>query len=189
MRSTIFTFIGSVAVATFALTGCAVASESGEKVSQGTSEALDSLPAIPPAIAVPAGNELDFVLDAIGVQIYACQASGTGFSWVFQAPKANLFENGEVAGTHFVGPTWQSKDGSSVVGKKLAAASVDPTSIPWLLLQAVSHAGAGAMSKVSYVQRLSTKGGLAPSAGCDAAHVGAAANVNYTATYAFYKAQ
>jgi hypothetical protein len=57
-----------------------------------------------------------------------------------------------------------------------------------ILLQAVSHTGDGRMSKVTYVQRLDTAGGLAPAAGCDADHVGKEADVDYTATYYFYRA-
>ncbi len=41
------------------------------------------------------------------------------------------------------------------------------------------------MDDVSYIQRLDTVGGLAPSSGCDAAHVGAIARVDYKATYFF----
>ncbi|HEX4353270.1 MAG TPA: DUF3455 domain-containing protein, partial [Polyangiales bacterium] len=54
------------------------------------------------------------------------------------------------------------------------------------LLEAASHAGHGVMADVTYVQRLDTKGGLAPASGCDAAHLGASARVNYSAVYAFY---
>jgi hypothetical protein len=43
------------------------------------------------------------------------------------------------------------------------------------------------MADVSYIQRLDTAGGLAPTTGCDASHVGAIARVDYTATYFFYR--
>jgi hypothetical protein len=129
--------------------------------------------------------------DAHGVQIYSCNAtSATTYGWVFQAPEATLYNpGGQVAGTHYAGPTWQADDGSTVVGKKLAAYTADASSIPWLLLQAVSHGGDdGRMTPVSYVQRLDTVGGKAPATGCDASHVGDVARVDYTATYFFYKA-
>jgi hypothetical protein len=165
--------------------------------SAGTASALslDSVsrrpPPLPsPTLAVPAGNELEFALNAVGVQIYACQATSTGFGWVFQAPEATLYDcRGRVAGKHFAGPTWQANDGSTVVGAKVAAFTVDPSSIPWLLLQAASHTGDGRMSEVSYIQRLSTSGGVAPASGCDAAHVGDVARVDYTATYFFYESE
>jgi hypothetical protein len=54
------------------------------------------------------------------------------------------------------------------------------------LLKAISNTGKGLLSKVTYVQRLYTEAGIAPANGCDADHVGASADVPYTATYAFY---
>jgi hypothetical protein len=127
--------------------------------------------------------------DAIGVQIYTCQAASASFGWVFQAPQATLYNRGgEIAGMHFAGPTWEANDGSTVVGAKVAAYAADPNSIPWLLLRAVSHSGNGRMTRVTYVQRLDTVGGNAPANGCDATHVGDVARVGYTATYFFYEA-
>ncbi len=142
-------------------------------------------PAVPsPALAVPDGNRLAFSFEAIGVQIYECIAA----KWVFQAPEANLYNNGDqLAGTHYAGPTWEADDGSKVVGAKIAAFTPDPTAIPWLLLRAVSHDGDGRMAKVTFIQRLDTTGGLAPSTGCDSSSAGAIARVDYTATYFFYE--
>jgi hypothetical protein len=164
--------------------GCAAPVEDDADVAVA-GEALSSCgPTIPDAIAAPAGNKLAFMLDAEGVQIYACN----GTAWALQGPDADLFNRGHrIAGSHYAGPTWEALDGSTVVGSRLAGVTVDPTAIPWLLLQAVSHAGEGRMAKVSYIQRLSTVGGLAPAAGCDADHVGALAEIDYTATYAFYE--
>ena len=42
------------------------------------------------------------------------------------------------------------------------------------------------MSEVRTIQRLNTKGGRAPTTGCDAQHQGEMARVNYTADYYFY---
>jgi hypothetical protein len=75
------------------------------------------------------------------------------------------------------------------VGTKIAAFVVDPTAIPWLLLQAASHVGDGRMSSVTYIQRFDTVGGIAPAGGCDATTVGTVARVDYTATYYFYRAK
>jgi hypothetical protein len=149
----------------------------------------DSAPPLPsPTLAVPDGNQLVFDFDAVGVQIYACQSIATGYAWVFQAPEARLYRHGRVVGSHFAGPTWEYRDGSKVVGSKLAAFTANPSAIPELLLQAVSHEGEGRMSNVTYIQRLETTGGVASTTGCDAAHVGDTARVAYTATYYFYKA-
>ncbi len=154
--------------------------------------ARDACPAFVPASLTPSADQtLDFVLDGVGVQQYACAHTATGYAWTFIAPDADLFlpHNDQVViGHHFAGPTWQYEDGSEVVGKKVAAVTVDKTAIPWLLLVAVSHGGDdGRMTEVTSIQRLSTAGGLAPATGCDAAHLGDTANVPYTATYFFYR--
>ena len=61
-------------------------------------------------------------------------------------------------------------------------------SIPWLLLRAKSHDGAGTFAAVAFVRRSLTKDGAAPAGGCDAAHRGAELRVAYSALYQFYGA-
>lgn len=181
------TILGSI----FAL-ACGSAPDQGSKggsVAQ-TSQAVESAPDLPsPILAVPDGNTLAFSFDGVGVQIYTCSATSSGYGWVFTAPEATLYDaQGHVAGSHYAGPTWEYRDGSKVVGKKVAAFTADPTAIPDLLLIAVSHEGDGRMSEVTYIQRLDTVGGIAPATGCDSTTVGATARVDYTATYYFYRA-
>lgn len=186
--------VSLVAVAlSLAAIGCSGADAEDDFESSGlTSEALSgpSLPPLPsPDLAVPEGNKLAFFLDAMGVQIYACQATDTGFAWTFQAPQADLVDRrGRVVGDHYAGPTWESlRDGSTVVAARIAGYTDDPSAIPELLLEANAHTGHGMMSNVTYIQRLETTGGLMPASGCDAGHVGDIARVDYAATYYFYR--
>ena len=183
-QAVVVTVTCALAFASLALGGCAITAD--DPVGK-TSEALKA-PALPDAsLAVPAGNEHAFRYDAAGVQIYECRSTpASTYAWAFVAPRADLSKNGKLVGTHYAGPTWESKDGSKVVGAKVAAFAPDPTAIPWLLLRAVSHAGVGRMDSVTYIQRLSTVGGLAPTSGCDAAHVLVRAEVPYTAAYYFH---
>jgi hypothetical protein len=146
---------------------------------------------VPADLMPPASAVLLFELRARGVQIYACEAkpeNPTAFAWTFKAPQAELFNTrGEVVGSHFAGPTWQGQDGSSVVGAVIARADApSKKAIPWLLLEAKSHAGSGAFSTITHIQRLDTKGGVAPKSGCDAPHAGDEARVPYEAMYTFY---
>jgi hypothetical protein len=172
-----------------ALSACAAQVDDTGTAVDVTSETLKA-PEVPAALAVPEGNVVGFALNAEGAQIYKCQLDAAGAAaWVFQAPEADLFWHHFLVGSHYAGPTWEAIDGSTVVGKKLAAASPTATAIPWLLLQAVSHDGTGVMSGVTYIQRLATTGGLAPSSGCDAGHAGVTEDVAYTATYYFYFAK
>jgi hypothetical protein len=128
------------------------------------------------------------VLRGEGVQIYSCTPTGGGYAWRLKAPDANLIDTtGIVIGHHFAGPSWQAKDGSTVVGDPLVvSASPQPTAIPWIVLTAKSHTGSGLFSGVAYVVRSATVGGLAPSTGCDQLHVDAEVRVVYSATYTFF---
>lgn len=156
-------------------------------------------PAAPPspypaALEVPAGQTLTFKAQAKGAQVYVCKASAddaSKFSWQLTGPDATLYDDaGNPIGRHFAGPTWESADGSSVVGEvKAKADSPDGSSVPWLLLSAKSNAGDGVFAKVQSVQRLNTVGGKAPADGCDAAHADAEQRVQYQASYWFYSAQ
>jgi hypothetical protein len=147
---------------------------------------------VPDSIQVPAGNKVFLIGHGVGVQIYSCTATATGFAWSFVAPRANLFaDNGKLVTTHFGGPTWQAKDGSQVVGKLDAPPLiVDTSAVPWLRLSAASTtAGAGGseLVKTSFIQRLNTVGGVAPLAStCTAANAGAVQEVPYTADYYFW---
>jgi hypothetical protein len=149
--------------------------------------------AMPANLVPPAGQALQRVLLGIGAQVYACRASATvssGYEWTFTAPSAVLLdEAGAIAGTHFGGPTWLGNDGSSVVGAVIEQApSPDAAAVPWLLLQGTPSDATGIFSTVTYIQRLDTVGGVAPTAGCDEEHVGAVARVPYSAVYAVYGA-
>jgi hypothetical protein len=181
----------SVAPLFLAAAGCA-SSAAGARPEASSSACSGTMP---PALAAPAGNELAFALDAEGVQIYSCSspsgAADGNPTWAFQAPEATLLDGrGQLAGKHGAGPTWQSLDGSSVVGTKVEGATPDPAAIPWLLLRASSHGGgAGRMADVTFVQRLQTSGGIAPSEGCSAASIGAVARVPYRAVYCFYRSR
>jgi hypothetical protein len=124
-----------------------------------------------------------------GVQIYTCKATNGVYAWSLKAPDANLLDaKGRVIGKHFAGPTWQASDGSTVVGESLnASPSPDAGAIPWLVLHAKSHNGSGTMTAVQYIVRTRTEGGVAPSSGCDASHVGNEIHVPYSAIYLFFR--
>jgi hypothetical protein len=158
----------------------------------GFAEALKQPAWIPASLRVPPGNAVLLRGLAVGVQIYDCRAAQSGPQWVFRAPEAGLFHgNVQLIVTHYAGPTWQALDGSRVVGALVASSPApNPESIPWLLLRAASHEGAGTLSGVTYVQRILTGGGIAPAAeSCTANRVGTEARVEYIAVYYFYVAK
>ena len=151
---------------------------------------------VPPTLQVPPGNKLYFHVFAKGFQIYRCipdKTDSTLFSWVFVAPAADLYihpNDRRPAGRHFGGTTWESTDGSKVVGAKLQQADApDTNAIPWLLLRSASVSGSGIFGKTSFIQRINTKGGKPPSLPADRTHLGQEVQVPYTAEYYFYQAQ
>ena len=151
-------------------------------------------PTVPDKIKVEEGHKVFLVGHAVGVQIYPCIATASGFAWGPVTPRANLYgDNGQLIMTHFGGPSWQAKDGSRVVGQRVDGVTVDPTAIPWLLLSRVSATpgpDGDRLAGTTFIQRIATTGGLMPPAGeCNAATVGTVVEVPYTADYYFWKAQ
>ena len=148
-------------------------------------------PQAPEKLNPPAGETVAFQARGVGDQIYVCKADRdrpSQYAWALKAPDAKLLDaSGKQIGRHFAGPTWEATDGSQVKAKLTASsASPDTGSIAWLLLTAVNHSGNGAMSNITSIQRLHTKGGKAPAMGCDASHQSSEKRVGYTADYYFY---
>jgi hypothetical protein len=150
--------------------------------------------AVPDNLKPPSTEVLFLEVPAVGVQVYQCNASKddpTKFEWVLRAPVAELFDAaGKKIGTHYAGPTWESSDGSKVVGEvKARADGPDANAIPWLLLSVKSISGTGVFSQTKSIQRMQTVGGKVPAAGCDKDHAGQEARIAYKATYYFYAAK
>jgi hypothetical protein len=143
---------------------------------------------IPQQLQPPAGDQLLLQVHAKGDQVYICKEGATEFSWGLKAPDAQLFDkDGKPFGKHFAGPSWEASDGSRVTGKAVAnVPSPDADSIPWLLVNVVSHEGTGVLSRTTSIQRLNTKGGKAPASGCDSVRAGQEVRVPYSADYLFY---
>ncbi len=143
------------------------------------------------AIDVPSGNERELSLSARGVQIYDCVMAPTGsYGWTFKAPEATLFSReGEIVATHYAGPTWESTgDGSKIKGTRVASEpSLSAGAIPQLLLSATVLAPGKTFGRVTFIQRVKTVGGSAPTSGCDATTSGSELRVPYTAVYRFFE--
>ena len=135
-------------------------------------------------LEAPAGSKLVYHVYATGVQIYRWN----GTSWAFVAPEAVLSADAggkSKVGTHYAGPTWESVSGSKVVGTVAERCTASATAIPWLSLTAASRTGPGIFQRVTFIQRVNTVGGLAPSTPGSA--TGVEARVPYTAEYFFYR--
>jgi hypothetical protein len=151
-------------------------------------------PPTPVQLHVPAGEVLIKQLHATGVQIYECAPAkndASQFEWAFRGPEAKLLTpRGSSVGKHYAGPTWESNDGSAVVGEVVASSpSPQPGSIAWLLLRAKGTAGKGVFTAVHFIQRLNTVGGSAPGPICRKEQAGQQLRAAYSADYFFYGAK
>jgi hypothetical protein len=169
-----------------------------------------SPPPVPANIAVPDSSQAFFVGRGVGTQNYSC-APGKSLgrvAWTLFTPEATLFDDlrGQLT-THFFSPnpaeggivraTWEGSRDSSMVWAKVNASSTDPNfvnqdAVAWLLLQRVGGQagplGGDTFAGTTFIQRLNTVGGLAPSTGCDTPQdIGKKAFIPYTADYFFFK--
>ena len=147
---------------------------------------------VPPNLRPPADQTAFIEARATGVQIYECSSKPdqpSVFEWTFRSPEAALVDRtGRSIGKHYAGPTWESVDGSTVVGEvKSRDPGPDKLAIPWLLLTAKSTTGTGVFSQTKSIQRVQTAGGNAPSQACTSENAKQVARVPYTATYYFYR--
>ena len=155
------------------------------------SSAKLSAPLVSETLKVPPTDTLAFAAKGKGVQIYECRVNKDNadqYEWVLKAPDADLFDaHGKKIAHHYGGPTWESNDGSKVMGElKGSERSTDANAVPCLLLSAKRHEGNGIFSQVNTIQRLETRGGKAPAEGCDQSAMGKEVQVPYTAMYYFY---
>ncbi len=155
-----------------------------------TSFSQDSMPA---AVQVPAGNMVALETVGAGIITYECRAKkeGGGFEWAFVGPDAKLMDrSGKQIGRYYGPPaSWEASDGSKVTGAQVAVSPASAGNIPLQLVKANPATGTGAMQGITYIQRVATKGGVAPAITCDASATGKKEIVQYQADYIMYKAK
>ena len=167
-------------------------------------------PPVPANLEVPEGSKLFLVGHAVGTQNYICLPVAGVIRYVLFTPQATLFDlnTGAQTMTHYFSPTpdeggsiraaWQFKDTSTVWGRALDGHSssdpdfVAPGAIPWLKVTAFGHengpTGGDKLAVTTFIQRLNTTGGVAPSTGCSSAtDIGRQEFVPYTADYFFFR--
>lgn len=148
---------------------------------------------LPAAVQVPTGHRV--VLETVGVGeiTYECRekagSAGT-HEWVFVGPVATLQDRaGRSIGRYFGPPaTWAHADGSALTGMQLAVAPAGAGDLPLQLVKANPATGMGALVGVTHIQRVATRGGVAPQSACDASQRGRREIVRYQADYIFWKA-
>jgi hypothetical protein len=154
----------------------------------------DSLPA---AVQVPAGFQVAMETVGSGEITYECKAKAampSEFEWAFVGPNAVLKNRMGAAVGRYYGPpaTWEAMDGSKITGAQLAVVPGGMGNLPLQLVKANPAVGGkdgmGAMNGISHIQRVATRGGVAPAMPCAVGNAGQKQLVNYQADYIFWKA-
>lgn len=166
------------------LTACA----SGPMMTKGYDQS-----ALPGPVQVPAGHKVAMETVGMGQITYECRVKanmGSEFEWFFVGPDARLMDrSGRQVGRYYGPPaTWENLDGSKVTATQVAVAPAMAGSIPYQLVKANPAMGNGMMTGTTYIQRVATRGGVAPAMACGAANTGARQIVQYHADYIFYRA-
>jgi hypothetical protein len=149
-------------------------------------------PALPTAVRVPAGQRHTMTLKSVGTLNYECRAragmSGA-YGWVLDAPDARLLHwSGLSVGRYYAGPTLQYRDGSRLTMKLVGSSPGEPGKLPIHLYEAASRGGNGALSTVTYVQRLNAVA-AEPSQPCTDARIGRSHKADFSADFLFYSAK
>ena len=149
---------------------------------------------LPPLVQVPTGHKVVLETTGVGQISYECRdkvnAPGQA-EWALVGPTALLNDrSGRQVGKYHGPPaTWEASDGSKVTGTQVATAPTNPTALPYQLVKANPATGNGAMTGVTYIQRVAIQGGIAPAdAPCTMATRGSKRMVKYQADYIFWKA-
>jgi Protein of unknown function (DUF3455) len=139
----------------------------------------------------PADEDAAFVLAGNGVQVFECRQSIVDpnvFVWSFVAPDATLYEGTRPAARLTTPNLVESVDDrSSVSGFVRMSQPAGGNNLPWTLMLARPVGDDGLFAGVTSIQRVNTRGGMAPRDGCNSDNAGNEARVAYSADYYFYK--
>ena len=187
-----FGAVGIVTGALLVTSSSAAPAASGTHATPRSATAHQGLPAhpsrhdgsVPAGLKPPAGNVLTARFTGRGVQVYQCTAG----TWVLLEPASNLVgrsgrRSGLQTAINYAGPTWESATDGSLVQAATIASSPVAGSIPQLLLKATENRGTGIFGRVTFINRVETRGGAAPTGSCTN---GQTIGVPYMAQYLFY---
>lgn len=147
---------------------------------------------LPALIQVAAGNRLVLETTAQSKITYECRKEKeplTIYKWLESSHEAVLKDSdGKELGSYAGPPArWSMNDGSFVTGSQVAVSPNGEKNIPLQLVKTDVAGGQGVLTAVSYIQRVKTKGGLAPKTKCSEGNEGEKVEVEYQALYRFWK--
>ncbi|AZY48514.1 DUF3455 domain-containing protein [Bordetella avium] len=155
--------------------------------------AFSASAAVPEIMHVPAGNYVSWRAPATGVITYEClrpePLPGAPGAPVWRIIKAKATLSNKTAQATFSSPpeTWQASDGSNLTGMEIVRANIGENRLyDQLVIANPSGGPGGILTGVTYIQRLVSSGGGAPTTPCDVNTVGKLAESPYTAEYVFW---
>lgn len=183
MKSTPLFKLATLSALALLMSACTSTGGHSSKFTQG---------GLPMALQVPADHMVAMETVGVGQITYECRTKKdmpSQYEWAFVGPDAKLqTRGGQVIGRYWGPPaTWENNDGSKVTATQVAVAPAGSGNLPLQLVKAEPATGTGAMQNVSYIQRVATRGGVAPSMACSAANMGQKQVVPYQADYIFWK--
>ena len=150
---------------------------------------------LPAEVRVPAGNKPSLALKAVGTMIWKCDYKGPftdqKYEWQLDQPDLKLLDNqGKQVGRLFGSPAqfdhWAA---SNITVTPVAEAPAGSDNLPLALVKANPATGSpGPLTGTTYVQRVATKGGIAPTADCNWMNVRQTRQAPFEAEYVFYRA-
>jgi uncharacterized protein DUF3455 len=149
----------------------------------------------PPGVAATLqpsiAEEPVLALTEAGVNVFECRphpGAPGDYAWDFVAPDATLYDGSRSVARHAAANQFDSlEDRTSVSGFARAAQSAGFDNLPWALYGARSVGDTGLFAGVTSIQRVNTRGGVAPLTGCTAGNAGAEQRVAFSADYYFYR--
>jgi len=148
-------------------------------------------PDVSPGLRASAAEEPALALAEAGVNIFECRPRAGvpgGYGWTFIAPDATLYDGNRSVARRTSPTLWESTgDRTSVSGFARSAQNAGGDNLPWALYRALPVGDSGLFAGVSSIQRVNTRGGVAPLTGCTEATAGSEQRVAFTADYYFYR--
>ncbi|MEO7393160.1 MAG: DUF3455 domain-containing protein [Ramlibacter sp.] len=155
-----------------------------------------TLPAeLPAEVRVPAGHKPVLQLKGAGDIVWICDFKGpptdNKYEWTIMQPDAKLLDRdgkqvGRLVGKPAEFDYWA---GSTVIGASVATAPAGAGNLALELLKAEPARGNhDAFKGTTFIQRVATRGGAAPSQECSWMNHRQSRNVKYEANYVFYRA-
>ena len=148
-------------------------------------------PDVAPVLRPSSAEQPVLVLSEAGVNVFECRpnaGAAGGYAWSFMSPDATLYDGNRSVARRTSPNLWESSQDRTSVSGFVKASQNAGDNLPWALYRGLAVGDAGLFAGVTSIQRVNTRGGIAPITGCTADTAGSEQRVAFTADYYFYRA-